>query len=503
MLAGLLAPDLLFGPPGLAVPHLLLVLFLVRATRPRTMACSGLGRRAWRAFLLALGLAGTLLYLPGSVLLTTFDARVAVLLVVAAFLIYALSHPAGPRAFRITLGLFCACSFGSVGLLASAFILQNTEHLKLAPAPSRMAVGGYHRPQRRYRFAFGDAGLVRVFLPYRRQAETFSLLQPALPPTLTRSGVTARVAAHSPAGTIITVDWLAGPRVLDARDFHTLAATHVEGDRMEGRHHFVGVAFDPRRNQVVAVQGGCGILRYSFPTLEPVGRETCADASLRRMAPLFLGEPVEDAVLTAEDRLIITTWPGYVLAYDLSRARTTAVTWLPGPTGNAVLAHDGRSIFVSSVLTGRVYRLRLPDLAILERYTLERGIRYATRDPRSDLLLVSNYFDGGISVLDPADGDVVARVTVPPRVQWLQPSPDGSLLVVSHSQGVTLLDLKRLLAERPEEKPPVTYPYYLSRPSYFLDYDRTNLPLNAETMLAWVLAALAVISFVRREPGVP
>lgn len=140
---------------------------------------------------------------------------------------------------------------------------------------------------------------------------------------------------------------------------------------------------------------------------------------------------------------------------DVARRRLEVRKEIPAPHSlGGDLAHpaiDQRRgilllpLFMEDVLT----RVDLQSGRILDLVSLERGIKFVTYDPLSDLVIASGFVTGTVFILDGETGAMIKKLSVGKRARIVTPPRSRlGLAYVASSAGIFEIDLGAVLRGR-------------------------------------------------------
>jgi DNA-binding beta-propeller fold protein YncE len=344
-----------------------------------------------------------------------------------------------------------ATTTGAKWLLCAAASLQEGDAGHALANPGGICrVDEIAHPGRRYNVVTSTHGdLVASFLPQHGWTEVYKVGTFATEPQRTLPIAPNRVVVAREERRVYGVDFERGLFTLDLDD---LSILEEPPPRPTERCCYMGIAYRPKAGELLILRGD-GVLSH----IDRDTRAVRAEVDFLSGEWLRFGEELHSVYLAPGDRLaVIVKANGPMWLYDAETHQILARHRLHGSTGNIVFSPDGERLFVAGLFTGRLYELKARDLSEIRSIPLGLGFRYLrlSRDGRH--LLVGNYFTGAVAAIDLETHAVVAQVSVGQRIQWIEPHTEGDQYWVSHAAGLTLLDLRCLVSERPMEPPLAT-----------------------------------------------
>lgn len=359
---------------------------------------------------------------------------------------------------RLLFGAFPAAALTCFILIVASETLQEMPIANREMSDTgNVVIANRTAPDRRYRFALDtNNDYVCFFFPHLRKSEVFSLDgSPVM--TLLINGLGISRSVYSPDGKMIfALDWDTGPVVIDRSDFSMKDYRLIELPVKTDTYRYIGIAYHERKQQIIVARANGELITVSYPELKPL--KASFDLTGFRWFKEFVQEIY---IVEGTDLLVVTTFPGYLIVYDLQKEMVVQELNLFGPLSNVVPSSDRKSLFVAALFTGMIYRIEISSLEITDSFRATSGIRYMTAIPHTQYLAVTNYFNGEVSIIDTKSHEKISGVTVGPRIQWIEAVPGRDSLIVSHALGFTILDSARLIHEKPGSPRMRRFPFFI------------------------------------------
>jgi len=434
-----------------------------------------------------------------SILLTSILIAISPAFAIFLPVLFVLLYLLMPGIITINRFLICfsaLCCFTASVLIVSMIALEEMNITEGAPSSGEGIVTDIYRPARRYRFAFDREGNKVCFsVPYRHQYEIFSIDSTDTSPIIKSGHKIARFTYTPDNNHVIALDWETGPLIMNRDNFQVKIEKNLPLPHDSDPFHYEGIAFHSTTNEVLISRGNGELLFLSFPDLTIQKKRKCIGES-----PLLFWTSVQDIFLLEKENLLLTTtFSGYLYVYDLEQDRITASLFFGGPMTNIVRSHDGNSFYVGSMFWGLIYRIRISDMKIIDKMHVETGIRFMTILPENEILAVSDFFNGNIMIYNAVEHDMISRVSSGPRIEWIDVTPDGDFIIVSHTLGFTAFNVSTLMTKHPWAYSNLHFPFYLFHqdefPGFFLGETKDYMKLSGYKLLFAIILLSCLLMF--------
>jgi anaerobic magnesium-protoporphyrin IX monomethyl ester cyclase len=454
----IIAPGFIFIGPVLVAILLLLLMLAVKPAKRYGRALLSV-KIALYTFI-CLVMVETALFSAVLIALNHMAIAIPVVLFIPLFFLC----PKIPTLRRILICLISVSAFTMSLLNIAAFTLQGTHFPNVPEVKNNAIATSMAIPDRRYRFVFNKAGnKICVFYPHLDKNEIYSVDDLQMPPAVIAGQGISRAVYMPDGDKIFALDWDTGPIIMNRYNFDVLSRKRIPLTENSDPYRFIGIAYREREQQLLVSRANGELIFLSYPDLNVIKKKKCISES-----PLLFGESVQDIFLLDDaDILLITTFSGYLFAYDLKRDLISDSKFFIGPLTNVVRSHDRGSFYVGSMITGLIYRIGISDMKVTDKIYAGTGIRYMSILPDRDYLLVSNYFHGEVTLYDAVNHRRMARVVAGPRIQWIDISPAGDSFCVSHALGITIFNVGIMLDNRSIAARSFPFPLYLMNPSFY------------------------------------
>lgn len=181
------------------------------------------------------------------------------------------------------------------------------------------------------------------------------------------------------------------------------------------------IAFTPDARQALVTEADEGTLAVI---------DAASHQVIRRMATG--GEMPTGVAAGAGFAVVANTFSGTLALLDLQTGRALRKQPLVGEPWAVALSRDGRSAFVSVSQLDQVAVLALPSLRVRARIRVGRRPRAMALSPDGKELVVANFQEGSISLVDTASGRETRRLPLPGvNLRGVCLSPDGRRALVT------------------------------------------------------------------------
>lgn len=141
------------------------------------------------------------------------------------------------------------------------------------------------------------------------------------------------------------------------------------------------------------------------------------------------------AFSTELDALFVSSWGGILHRYTLSGTERLETFFSPDWLIQFEIDDSDLVIYITKFYGGRVLKLNLSTLEIIDSRKLEPGIRYPLLDKKRKLLFVSNFFTGDCHMLDAGTLEILEKRNFGKRLRAVTLSENGDVLYAASSQG--------------------------------------------------------------------
>lgn len=394
---------------------------------------------------------------------------------------------------RISLGYLSVTSFGMVFLIASAVLLQENPNFEMDFEKDASVVLHIPNTSQKYRFIFDRFGknICLSTSPFVREQQIISLEEPSRPIVKGPEFALVRHVYPSDANIVLALDWNNGPVVLDRGSFRILDQRAIPKPERDDIYRYIGIAWKAQTQTIFIARADGMLFELHYPDLNVVRQS----GRIAEMSLVF-SEAVHDiCYFENSDTLVVNTFIGYLIAYKPALDQVGERCFLFGPSSNLVPVDEGRFFYVSKMFQGALYKVRTKDLKILEKQRIATGIRYINAVPKTDYLLVSNYFTGEIVLYETSTKRKIASVIAGPRIQWLETIPNSRRFCVSHAAGLTVFDLDKMITGGLKTDRIFRFPYFVWSPGFFLPHWDRLFVKDYIKLLSVVLILLCIVKY--------
>jgi DNA-binding beta-propeller fold protein YncE len=180
-------------------------------------------------------------------------------------------------------------------------------------------------------------------------------------------------------------------------------------------------------------------------------------------------------VLSIGDRIFVLNYAGFITVLDSRLYRTLKRIKLADVADSMV--YDGKKLYVSSALAGKVFRINPDNYEIEKEYSVEglgKTYWYLVPLPGKNTILVVNLWSGEFAFINTVDGRIGFSGNAGAAAIWAGYNPrSGEAVFVSRGRGIIGVNLLRRSIE-----PVVTLPFRIPDEGPFAvdaDLERTNL----------------------------